>query len=91
MEYRFLGIFPTDRHFIGLADGRPLRIFGTDELERDILSRGIVRSRSSLSIALTSITLITVIGTLTGIAAGYIGGRFDLLFQQFVEVILAFP
>ena len=79
------------RHFIGLADGTPLHVLGTDKLGRDIFSRGIVGSRISLAIALSSIALITIVGTLTGIASGYIGGKFDLWFQRFVEIILAFP
>jgi peptide/nickel transport system permease protein len=90
-EYNFLGLFPVNTHFIGLADGTPLHLLGTDKLGRDILSRGIIGSRISLTIALTSITLITIAGTLLGITSGYIGGRFDLWFQRFVEIVLAFP
>ena len=89
-EYRFLGI-PLNRHFIGVADGSPLHILGTDKLGRDILSRGIVGARISLALALSSIALITIIGTLAGITSGYVGGRFDMWFQRFVEIILAFP
>jgi peptide/nickel transport system permease protein len=90
-EYRLLGLIPTNRHFIGIGDGTPLHVLGTDKLGRDIFSRGIVGSRISLAIALSSIALITLVGTLTGITSGYIGGRFDLWFQRFVEIILAFP
>lgn len=89
-EYQMLGM-TFDRHFIGTEDGSPLHILGTDKLGRDILSRGIIGSKISLAIALTSITLITIIGTLVGITSGYIGGRFDMWFQRFVEIILAFP
>jgi peptide/nickel transport system permease protein len=89
-EYSFLGM-TFDRHFIGLEDGTPLHVLGTDKLGRDILSRGIKGSQISLAIALTSVALITVLGTLLGIASGYIGGRFDSWFQRFVEIILAFP
>ncbi|QQA42794.1 ABC transporter permease [Pelagovum pacificum] len=89
-EYQMLGM-TWERHFIGTADGSPLHFLGTDKLGRDILSRGIVGSQISLAIALSSITLITIIGTLVGITSGYIGGRFDLWFQRFVEIILAFP
>ena len=89
-EYRMLGL-TFDRHFIGTADGTPLHLLGTDKFGRDILSRGIVGARISLAIALTSITFITIIGTLVGITSGYIGGQFDLWFQRFVEIILAFP
>ncbi len=89
--YRLWGIIPGDVHFIGVADGTPLHILGTDKLGRDILSRGIIGSRLSLFIALTSVALITIVGTLLGITSGYLGGSFDLWFQRFVEIILAFP
>ncbi|PYE82422.1 ABC transporter permease [Pseudoroseicyclus aestuarii] len=89
-EYSLFGI-EMSRHFIGTEGGTPLHLLGTDKLGRDILSRGIVGSRISLAIALTSVALITVIGTLAGITSGYIGGTFDLWFQRFVEVVLAFP
>lgn len=89
-EYKLFGI-PMSRHFIQVEDGSPLHILGTDRLGRDILSRGIIGSRISLALALTCITFITIIGTLAGITSGYIGGRFDMWFQRFVEIILAFP
>ena len=89
--YRLWGLIPLQRHLIGVADGSPLHLLGTDKLGRDILSRGIYGSRLSLMISLVSIALITTIGTLLGITSGYIGGRFDMWFQRFVEVILAFP
>ena len=89
-EYQWFGI-TLDRHFIGVADGSALHLLGTDKLGRDIFSRGVIGSQISLAIALTSITLITIIGTLVGITSGYIGGAFDLWFQRFVEIVLAFP
>jgi peptide/nickel transport system permease protein len=89
--YRLWGLIPWDRHLIGVTDGTYLHLLGTDKLGRDILSRGIIGSRISLIIALTSIALITIVGTLLGITSGYIGGRFDLWFQRFVEIILSFP
>jgi alpha-galactoside transport system permease protein len=89
-SYKFLGM-TWNRHFIGTRDGSPFHVLGTDKLGRDIFSRGIVGSRISLAIALTSITFITILGTIVGITSGYIGGRFDMWFQRFVEIILAFP
>ncbi|OYU17747.1 MAG: ABC transporter permease [Rhodobacteraceae bacterium PARR1] len=89
--YEMWGFIPMERRLIGAADGTKLHILGTDKLGRDILSRGIHGSRITLIIALTSITLITIVGTLLGITSGYLGGKFDLWFQRFVEIILAFP
>ena len=90
-SYKLWGVIPMNRHFIGVADGSELHLLGTDKLGRDILSRGILGSRITLIIALSSITLITLAGTFLGITSGYIGGRFDLWFQRFVEIVLAFP
>lgn len=90
-EYKLFGLIPARRHFVQSADGTPLHLLGTDKLGRDILARGIVGSRISLALALVSVALITIIGTLLGIVSGYIGGRFDMWFQRFVEIILAFP
>ena len=89
--YLLFGLIPLERHLFGVVDGSPFHLLGTDKLGRDILSRGIYGSRLSLTISLVSITLITIIGTLLGITSGYIGGRFDMWFQRFVEIILAFP
>jgi peptide/nickel transport system permease protein len=89
--YHLFGLIPMERHLIGVEDGSPLHLLGTDKLGRDILSRGVYGSRLTLMISLVSIALITTIGTLLGIASGYLGGRFDMWFQRFVEVVLAFP
>ena len=89
--YHLMGLIPMQTRLVGLRDGQPLHLLGTDKLGRDILSRGIYGARLTLMISLVSITLITVIGTLMGITSGYIGGRFDMWFQRFVEIVLAFP
>ena len=68
-----------------------MHFLGTDKLGRDILSRGIVGSRISLTIALIVVTITTIVGTTVGITSGYLGGRFDAWVQRFVDVVLAFP
>ncbi|MDP3316340.1 MAG: ABC transporter permease, partial [Devosia sp.] len=89
--YRLLGLIPTDIHFFGSTDGRTIHLLGTDKFGRDILSRGIVGSQISLTIALVVVAITTVVGSLVGIASGYLGGQFDLWVQRFVEFVLAFP
>ena len=68
-----------------------MHFLGTDKLGRDILSRGIIGSRISLTIALIVVLLTTTVGTLVGITSGYLGGRLDAWVQRFVEFVLAFP
>jgi microcin C transport system permease protein len=64
---------------------------GTDDRGRDVLARLIYGFRISVLFAFA----LTVIGTLVGIIAGalqgYFGGRFDLLFQRFMEVWGSMP
>ena len=90
-SYNILWVIPSNIHFFGSTDGRPLQLLGTDKFGRDILSRGIIGSRISLMIALAVVTITTIVGTLVGITSGYIGGRLDAWVQRFVEFVLAFP
>ncbi|WP_417307865.1 ABC transporter permease [Devosia sp.] len=90
-SYKLLGLIPTDIHFFGTTDGRPMHLLGTDKFGRDILSRGIVGSQISLTIALVVVAITTVVGTLVGITSGYLGGAVDTWVQRFVEFVLAFP
>jgi peptide/nickel transport system permease protein len=89
--YRFFGLIPSDIHFFGATDGHPVHFLGTDKLGRDLLSRSIVGSRISLTIALIVVTITTIIGTSVGITSGYLGGRFDAWLQRGIDFVLAFP
>ena len=90
-SYRVLWLIPADRHFFGSTNGNPFHLLGTDKFGRDILSRGIIGSRISLTIALIVVSITTTIGASVGITSGYLGGRFDAWFQRFVDLVLAFP
>lgn len=90
-SYRILWVIPADLHLFGSTNGHGFHLLGTDKFGRDILSRGIIGSRISLTIALVVVALTTTIGTLVGITSGYLGGRFDAWVQRFVEFVLAFP
>jgi peptide/nickel transport system permease protein len=90
-SYQIFWLIPSDLHFFGATNGKPVHFLGTDKFGRDILSRGILGSRISLTIALVVVLLTTTIGTLVGISSGYLGGAFDTWVQRFVEIVLAFP
>jgi peptide/nickel transport system permease protein len=65
--------------------------FGTDNLGRDILSRVIYGARLSVIIGLSAAGLATIISVVLGITTGYLGGRFDMLVQRFVDAWMSFP
>ena len=65
--------------------------FGTDQVGRDVLSRVIHGSQTSLMVAVAAVLLGTTVGALWGLACGYFGGKFDLVSQRIIEFMQAFP
>jgi peptide/nickel transport system permease protein len=68
--------------------GNPL---GTDQLGRDYLTRLIYGGRISLLIGFATVVISGVIGTALGIAAGYWGGRVDLIINFVLTIRLTLP
>jgi ABC-type dipeptide/oligopeptide/nickel transport system permease subunit len=64
---------------------------GCDGLGRDILSRLIYGARVSLSVAAMVVGIAAVIGTLAGLAAGYLRGWTDTVVSRLVDTLLGFP
>ena len=64
---------------------------GTDHLGRDIFSRILYGAQLSVIIGLAAATLATVISVVIGITTGYLGGRFDMIVQRFVDAWQSFP
>ncbi len=81
-----LGVVPptgpdlTRRHYLG-----------TDSQGRDVASRLLYGFRISMFFGLFLVLISQVIGTVIGSLQGYLGGRFDILSQRVIEVMIAVP
>ncbi len=64
---------------------------GTDVLGRDIFSRIIYGSRTSLTVGFFAPVCGMFIGLFLGIVSGYYRGRLESLVVGFIDIILAFP
>ncbi|WP_299682339.1 ABC transporter permease [uncultured Roseobacter sp.] len=64
---------------------------GTDEFGRDLMSRIIYGARTSLSVAVTAISISVAAGLTLGAMAGYFGGWFDRAVTAVVDLTWSFP
>lgn len=93
----FLGplVYRTDQVTVHLdlaelppGDGHPL---GTDASGYDVLGRLMAGGRSSLELGFAVALATTVIGTLYGAFAGYVGGFVDAVMMRLIDTFLAIP
>ena len=61
--------------------------FGTDEMGRDILARIFHGARMSLGISVVAL----IVGGFLGSAAGYFGGKIDMVIMRCMDILLAIP
>ncbi|UOM37163.1 ABC transporter permease [Acuticoccus sp. I52.16.1] len=66
-------------------------LLGSDELGRDLLSRIIFGARISLSVAILSVGLSSIVGTVLGMAAGYFRGIVETVIMRIVDIFLSVP
>lgn len=98
ISYRFLGLFPTNRHLYGLVNeaGEPvsnvrINIFVADSTGACIFSRILFGSRVSLTVPFVAAAISFVLGILLGGISGYFGGFIDSVIQRIIEVLSAIP
>ena len=74
-----------------LPIGSEGHLLGTDELGRDMLSRLMYGGRISLLMGVIPVLTAFVIGTATGLLAGYVGGKLNMTIMRVLDVFYAFP
>ena len=83
---------PLDTDFTLLKDPPSAsHLLGTDLIGRDVLSRIVFGTRITLLVAFVSVSMGVGVGFFWGVSSGYIGGRYDLLGQRVLDVLLSFP
>ncbi len=93
-QYKFLGVFPTDIHLLAVEGAKPeesLFLLGTDVQGRDVWSRLVYATQTSLTIGLVSVALSLLLGVTLGGVSGYFGGIWDTVIQRIIEILRSIP
>lgn len=96
-EYKWLGLIESDRHLFGVSDHENYRaeetifLLGTDVQGRDLLSRIIYGTRTSMTLGLIGVILSLALGITLGGISGFFGGWIDNVIQRCIEIVRSIP
>ncbi|MCJ7488796.1 MAG: ABC transporter permease [Thermoplasmata archaeon] len=75
----------------GLQDMSWEHPFGTDNMGRDVLTRAAEGTEPSLIVGFAAMGISMILGTIVGLASGYIGGWKDEVIMRFNDMFLSIP
>lgn len=87
----FTSVSPTETVGQSLQAPSAEHWFGTDATGRDLYARVVHGASQSITAALLAVSVGLVVGSLVGITAGAVGGRFDEALMRLIDVLLAIP
>ena len=93
-EYKLWGLFETNIHLLGVKEGKAeesIFLMGTDIQGRDVYSRLMFATRTSLTIGLVGVALSLFLGIMLGGISGLYGGWIDSVIQRSIEVVRSIP
>ena len=86
---------PYDPYLQDLSNAKAMpsaaHLLGTDRYGRDMLSRVIIGSRTSIYSTLLLVAIVTAIGTVVGVFCGWHGEWIDTVLMRISDMFLAFP
>jgi peptide/nickel transport system permease protein len=90
------GLFTSQDPVVGIPAQKLLgpsaaHWFGTDHLGRDLYTRIVFGTASSVTSALIAVVIGLVAGGLIGLLAGFLGGWVDIVLARLVDILLAIP
>jgi peptide/nickel transport system permease protein len=80
----------VDIYQIGQGPGHG-HLLGTDQSGRDVWSRLVYGSRTSLAVGFGAVTLYVLIGVILGTLAGYFGGWVDQVIMRVTDTVMSVP
>ncbi len=85
--YHYLDLTMMDR----LKGPSSTYLLGTDHIGRDVLTRLLYGAKVSIGVGFAATVFSVLVAVLIGGVAGFVGGKFDLVVQRFVDAWMSFP